>query len=181
MKRVIAGVLLAVTVPVMAMAEIEALDWSKLSTGSWPECGTGCAIDTINAAQSVVIFHTRGELTKPEAEALVAAVQRGARVSVFVGQENSLSKEVIWYVQDIYQKWAATAPDEDTSMLGMGGCVMGATDAPAFIVTDPFGTKPNDAPALVVDGKKTGEISIAAEASVVSETEDFIQCYLHAK
>jgi len=45
MKRVIAGVLLAVTVPVMAMAEIEALDWSSLSTSSWPDCKTACAIE----------------------------------------------------------------------------------------------------------------------------------------
>ncbi|WP_299592496.1 hypothetical protein [uncultured Tateyamaria sp.] len=116
----------------------------------------------------------------PEAEALVAAVERGARVSVFVGEDNDLSREVIWYVDDIYQKWAATAPDTDTSMLGMGGCVMPLTDIPAFIVTDPSQLKPNDAPALVVNGKVTNDEEVIVKASVVSETEDFIQCFIQS-
>jgi hypothetical protein len=179
MKRPLAIVLLAMALPGMAHAEVEGFDWTGIPASDWPACDDTCAVETIKAAQSVVIFHKRGAMTKPEAQALVGAVQRGARVSVFVGEDNDLSSEVIWYVRDIYHKWAETADDDDVSMLGMTGCVMGKTAIPGYIVTDPFGTKPNDVPAFIVGGQKTTNIQIAADASVVSETEDFIQCQLN--
>ena len=124
------------------------------------------------------MFHTKGELRQDEAEALVEAIRRGARVEIYVGKANNLSDEVIWMADDIYQKWAATADDSETWMIGMGGCVIGKSDHPSFVVTDPFAWKANEAPALVVGGKKTDKRDVAAAASVVVETEDFIQCKL---
>ena len=60
----------------------------------------------------------------------------------------------------------------------MGGCVMGRTSAPAFLVTDPFTSGAAGAPALVYDEMKTDEIDVVVAASVVAETEDFIECKL---
>ncbi|WP_273794864.1 hypothetical protein [Brucella intermedia] len=153
-------------------------DWNSVSTQSWADCDRKCLLDTIDAARTVVMFHTKGELQKNEAEALVRAIRRGARVEIYVGKANNLSDEVIWLADDIYQKWAATADDSETWMIGMGGCVMGKTDHPSFVVTDPFNWKAKEAPALIVDGKKTDKRDVAAAASVVVETEDFIQCKL---
>lgn len=153
-------------------------DWNSVSTQNWAVCDRKCLLDTIDAARTVVMFHTTGELQKDEAEALVRAIRRGARVEIYVGKANNLSDEVIWLADDIYQKWAATADDSETWMIGMGGCVMGKTDNPSFVVTDPFNWKANEAPALIVGGKKTDKRDVAAAASVVVETEDFIQCKL---
>lgn len=176
MNKTLLAVAAVAFLPTAALAEAEALDWNRTPTASWPACDQACAIDTIEAAQSVVIFHTKEALQQDEASALVGAIRRGARVEVYVGERNDLSEEVIMFAEDIYNKWAATAEDTDTSMIGMGGCVMGATANPTFIVTDPFGWKSNDAPALVVSGKKTDQLDIVADASVVAETEDFIKC-----
>ncbi|WJS87219.1 hypothetical protein [Paracoccus sp. TOH] len=153
-------------------------EWNSVSTQDWPSCDQKCLLDTINAARTVVMFHTKGELRQDEAEALVGAIRRGARVEIYVGKTNNLSDEVIWMADDIYQKWAATADDTETRMIGMGGCVMGKSDHPSFVVADPFAWGANEAPALVVNGKKTDKRDVAAAASVVVETEDFIQCKL---
>lgn len=176
MKKALSAFLVSALLPSAALAEAEALNWESVSTQGWAECGNECALDTIAAARSVVIFHTKSQLEKAEAQALVEAIRRGARVELYVGQQNNLSEEVGMFADDIYQKWEATADESDTSMIGMGGCVMGSTDNPSFIVTDPFGWKGDDSPALVVNGKKTDQLDIAADASVVAETEDFIEC-----
>ena len=60
----------------------------------------------------------------------------------------------------------------------MGGCVMGRTSAPTFLVTDPFTNGAGGSPALVYDEMKTDEIDVVVAASVVAETEDFIECKL---
>lgn len=172
-------------VPVMGLAQEaaeeypQAWDWHSISTEDWPACDQECLLDTIDAAQTVVMFHTERELRQDEAEALVGAIRRGARVEIYVGKSNNLSEEVIWLADDIYQKWAATADDTETWMIGMGGCVMGQTGQPSFVVTDPFGWNANEAPALVVVGKKTDKRDIASAASVVVDSEDFIQCKLN--
>lgn len=178
-KNSLAGLVLALAFPVIAQAEVEALNWADVTPEAWDQCDQSCAIDTITGAKSVVIFHTNGQLQKDEAVALVAAVRRGLRVSVFVGEENNLSNEVINFTKDIYQKWAVTADDHDTSMLGMGGCVLGATDTPSFIVVDPFNLKAGESAAFVTQGRITADAEIAARASVIPETEDFIQCQLN--
>lgn len=171
-------------VPIMGLAQEAAedypqgWDWSSVSTRDWSGCDQKCLLDTINAARTVVMFHTTGELQKDEAEALVGAIRRGARVEIYVGKANNLSEEVIWLADDIYQKWAATADDTETWMIGMGGCEMGKSGHPSFVVTDPFAWKSNEAPALVVEGKKIDKRDVAAAASIVVETEDFIQCKL---
>lgn len=154
-------------------------DWNSVSTKGWPDCDQKCLLETIDAARTVAMFHTKGELQKDEAEALVGAIRRGARVEIYVGKANNLSEEVIWLADDIYEKWAATADDTETWMIGMGGCVMGKTDHPSFVVTDPFAWNANEAPALVVGEKKTDKRDVAAAASVVVEAEDFIQCKLN--
>lgn len=172
-------------VPIMGLAQEPAedypqgWDWNSVSTRDWPGCDQKCLLDTINAARTVVMFHTTGELQKDEAEALVGAIRRGARVEIYVGKANNLSEEVIWLADDIYQKWASTADDTETWMIGMGGCEMGKSGHPSFVVTDPFAWKSNEAPALVVEGKKTDKRDVAAAASIVVETEDFIQCKLN--
>lgn len=171
---------MAMVFPLMAMADAEALDWRSISPQSWPDCSQACALETISAAKSVVTFHTVGELELPEAKALVEAVERGLRVEIYVGRGSNLSEEVIMFADDIYQKWAATSDDEDTSMLGMGGCVMGQTDHPSFIAADPFGWKSGEEPALIVQNKITHQIDIVAAASVVAETEDFIECKMQS-
>lgn len=152
--------------------------WGAASTQGWPGCNQACVLDTINAAKTVVMFHSTGELRNDEAHALVEAIRRGARVEIYVGKANNLSEEVIWLADEIYQKWAATADDSDTRMIGMGGCVMGRSSHPAFVITDPFGWSAGDAPALVVDGKKSGSRDVAEAASVVVDSEEFIQCKL---
>lgn len=179
MMKGLAVALLAVVPGVLGAEDYpEALDWRGVSTQGWDSCAQPCLLETIKAARSAVIFHSKGELQRDEAKALVAAIRRGIRVEVYVGKANALSDEVIWFADDIYAKWAATADDQDTSMLGMGGCVMGRTSAPTFLVTDPFTNGAGGSPALVYDAKKTDEIDVVVAASVVAETEDFIECKL---
>jgi len=179
MRKILAVALLAVAPGVLLAEDYpEALDWQGVSTQSWESCAQSCLLETIKSASATVIFHSKGELQRDEAKALVAAIQRGLRVEIYVGKANALSDEVIWFANDIYAKWAATADDQDTSMLGMGGCVMAKTNAPTFLVTDPFTNAAAGAPALVYDKKKTDEIDVVVAASVVAETEDFIQCKL---
>lgn len=179
MRKILTVTLLAVVPGVLGAEDYpEALDWRGVTTQGWDSCAQPCLLDTIKAAHSAVIFHSKGELQRDEAKALVEAIRRGIRVEVYVGKANALSEELIWFADDIYAKWAATADDQDTSMLGMGGCVMGRTNAPTFLVTDPYTNGAGGSPALVYDEKKTDEIDVVLAASVVAETEDFIQCKL---
>lgn len=179
MRKILAAALMVAAPGVLEAEDYpEALDWRGVSTQSWESCAQPCLLETIKAARSAVIFHSRGEMQGDEAKALAAAIQRGIRVEIYVGRANALSDEVIWFADDIYAKWAATADDQDTSMLGMGGCVMGGTNTPAFLVTDPFTDGAVGSPALVYKEKKTDKIDVVVAASVVAETEDFIQCKL---
>jgi hypothetical protein len=170
------AVLAIALMPAAASAQ-EAVDWAKLDTSAWKVCDEKCSIEAIDASSSVVILHDRGELSEAEAKALYRAIERGLKVEFFVGESNSVFEEMRSYAADIYEKWSATAPDDDTSMIGMGGCVMpAASKSPDFLALDPL---VSGAAIVIVNNKISHDQVLAEAVSVASETEDFIQCKLH--
>lgn len=171
----------ALCAPLAAYAgdDAEPLNWDSLSTASWGECASACARQQMGAARSSVLFHTPYALTEDEAKALANAIGRGLKVEFFVGERNALFDEIDGYASDIFEKWAATADASDTSMVGMGGCVMGADRLPQFVVTDPYqGAGGKKHAALIVNDKISHDPAKVAAAAEATQTEDFIQCRL---
>lgn len=141
-------------------------------------CEHQCQIELVNEAQAVVMYHTRGILSEDMANAMMDAVRRKVRVEIFVGRPDETYANIKSFMTGFFLTWNATAADDDTSLLGMGACILGNTQTPAFLVTDPFQWGPNESPALVESGALTRSFEDVAEFANIVDTEEFIQCKL---
>lgn len=141
-------------------------------------CEHQCQIDLVKQAQSVVMYHTRGIVSEDMADALMSAVRRKVRVEVFVGRPDETYANLKSFMDGFFLTWNATASDSDTTLLGMGACILGNTQADAFLVTDPFQWKSADHPALVDSGELTRDLAKVAEYANIVDTEEFVQCKL---
>lgn len=151
-------------------------------------CDHDCQIEAVDNSQSVVIYHTRGQLSDSMADALLNAVRRKVRVEIFVGEPNEAFANSKTFMNGFFMTWNMVADDTDTSLLGMGACILDETDVPPFLVTDPFGWSDEDNPVLVESGQLRGtpkavsafstETSPSDFAKKIETREEFIQCKL---
>lgn len=141
-------------------------------------CKYQCQIKLVNEAQAVVMYHTRGILSENMANAMINAVRRKVRVEIFVGRPDETYANMKSFMTGFFLTWNAIVADDDTSLLGMGICVLGNTPVPPFLVTDPFQWGPNENPALVKNGVLTRRFKDVDEFANIIDTEEFIQCKL---
>lgn len=151
---------------------------SGVGSASAETCDHLCQIDFVNDAQAVVMYHTRGILSEDMATAMENAVRRKVRVEIFVGRPDETYANVKSFMNGFFRTWNATSADDDTSLLGMGACILGNTQTPPFLVTDPFSWGPNEKPVLVKSGSVTRDLDDVAEFANIVDTEEFIQCKL---
>lgn len=148
-----------------------------LSAGERP-CDHECQLQVIANAKSVVMYHVRGPIPTDIADELTKAVRRKVRVEAFVGQPNETYGDLSRFMEGYFSAWNKTASDEDTTLLGMGACILALTDSAPFLVSDPFRWVDGEHPALVQGGVLEDDYEKVSEFANIVDTEDFIQCKL---